>query len=95
MQVASENFLGTSHIRAMEEEVSKKVDAFVGMLHHSAEECDEEGVIYAFIVPLKSLLDENCMYDGKRAEVIIQKIITTFVRPNTVCTRTFFGEEFL
>ncbi|CAI9763984.1 unnamed protein product [Fraxinus pennsylvanica] len=44
MQVASENFLGTNHIRAMEEEVSKKVDAYIGMLHHSAEECDDEGV---------------------------------------------------
>ncbi|KAL2467799.1 receptor-like cytosolic serine/threonine-protein kinase RBK1 [Forsythia ovata] len=44
MQVASENFLGTNHIRAMEEEVAKKVDAYVGMLHKSAEECEGLGV---------------------------------------------------
>ncbi|XP_073294798.1 serine/threonine-protein kinase CDG1-like [Primulina huaijiensis] len=44
MQVAPDNFLGTSHIRAMEEEVSKKVDLYVGMLQYSAEECEGEGV---------------------------------------------------
>ncbi|XP_073145441.1 inactive protein kinase SELMODRAFT_444075-like [Henckelia pumila] len=44
MQVAPDNFFGTSHIRAMEEEVSKKVDLYVGMLQYSAEECDGEGV---------------------------------------------------
>ncbi|CAA2956807.1 receptor-like cytosolic serine threonine- kinase RBK1 [Olea europaea subsp. europaea] len=44
MQVASENFLGTNHIRAIEEEVSKKVDAYGVMIQQSAEECEGEGV---------------------------------------------------
>ncbi|KAI3460533.1 hypothetical protein Pfo_017196 [Paulownia fortunei] len=44
MAVAPENFLGTTHIRAMEEEVSKKVDLYVSMLQHSAEECEGEVV---------------------------------------------------
>ncbi|KAI3464594.1 hypothetical protein Pfo_021257 [Paulownia fortunei] len=44
MGVAPENFLGATHIRAMEEEVSKKVDMYVSMLQYSAEECEGEGV---------------------------------------------------
>lgn len=38
---------GTS-IRAMEEEVLKKVDTFANMLLSSAEECEDEGVIYGY-----------------------------------------------
>lgn len=44
MGVAPENFLGATHIRAVEEEISKKVDMYVGMLQCSAEECEGEGV---------------------------------------------------
>ncbi|KAL9173119.1 hypothetical protein ABFS82_03G092500 [Erythranthe guttata] len=44
MGVAPENFLGATHIRALEEEVSKKVDMYLGMLQLSAEECEGEGV---------------------------------------------------
>ncbi|KAG8378171.1 hypothetical protein BUALT_Bualt08G0110200 [Buddleja alternifolia] len=44
MGVAPENFLGATHRRAMEEEVSKKVDLYVGMLQYSAEECEGDGV---------------------------------------------------
>ncbi|XP_051139041.1 serine/threonine-protein kinase CDG1-like isoform X2 [Andrographis paniculata] len=44
MGLAPENFLGTTHIRAMEEDVSKKVDMYLQMLQSSAEECDEVGV---------------------------------------------------
>ncbi|XP_057795613.1 probable serine/threonine-protein kinase PBL15 [Salvia miltiorrhiza] len=44
MGVAPENFLGATHARAVEEEVSKKVDMYVGMLQYSAEECEGERV---------------------------------------------------
>ncbi|KAL0351558.1 UNVERIFIED_CONTAM: Proline-rich receptor-like protein kinase PERK13 [Sesamum calycinum] len=44
MGVTPDYVLGTTHIRAMEEEVSKRVDMYVGMLQYSAEECEEEGV---------------------------------------------------
>ncbi|XVE95589.1 hypothetical protein REPUB_Repub02eG0111800 [Reevesia pubescens] len=36
-------FFGTS-IRAMEEEISKKVDSYVNMLQPSAEDCEDQGV---------------------------------------------------
>ncbi|XP_022765893.1 cold-responsive protein kinase 1-like [Durio zibethinus] len=36
-------FFGTS-IRAMEEEISKKVDAYVNMLQSSADDCEDQGV---------------------------------------------------
>lgn len=38
------DFFGTTHVRAMEEEVSKKLNVYSGMLQHSAEECEGEGV---------------------------------------------------
>lgn len=38
-------FFGTSN-RAMEEEVSKKVDEYINKLLESAEICEDEGVIY-------------------------------------------------
>lgn len=41
----SPEFFGTS-LRAMEEEVSNKVDAYVHLLHQSAEECEEHGVLF-------------------------------------------------
>ncbi|KAL8481891.1 hypothetical protein ACS0TY_027600 [Phlomoides rotata] len=44
MGVAPENFLGATHIRALQEEVSIKVDMFLGMLQYSAEECEGEEV---------------------------------------------------
>ncbi|KAH6782596.1 hypothetical protein C2S52_000528 [Perilla frutescens var. hirtella] len=44
MGVAPENFLGATHARAVEEEVSKKVDMYTGMLQYSAEECEGERV---------------------------------------------------
>lgn len=55
MGVAPENFLGTTHARAVEEEVSKKVDMYVGMLQYSAEQCEGDGVIYTclFVFQLK------------------------------------------
>lgn len=40
------SFAGTS-IRAMEEEVSKKIDFYVNMLQESAEKCQDQGVIYS------------------------------------------------
>ena len=47
-EVAPENFLGTTHDRAVEEEVSKKVDMYVSMLQYSAEQCEGERVIYSY-----------------------------------------------
>lgn len=46
MGVAPENFLGATHARAVEEDVSKKVDMYVGMLQYSAEVCEGERVLY-------------------------------------------------
>ncbi|KAL2232317.1 UNVERIFIED_CONTAM: Protein NSP-INTERACTING KINASE 3 [Sesamum indicum] len=43
MGVTPDYVLGTTHVRAMEEEVSKRVDMYVGMLQYSAEECEEQG----------------------------------------------------
>ncbi|KAA8546488.1 hypothetical protein F0562_002773 [Nyssa sinensis] len=43
MQACPESFMGTN-IRAIEEEISKKVDMYVNMLLQSAEECKDEGV---------------------------------------------------
>lgn len=45
MQASLESFLGTTQIRAVEEEVLKKVDAFVKLLQQSAEDCEDEGVV--------------------------------------------------
>lgn len=44
MGVAPENFLGATHARAVEEEVSKKAEMYTGLLQHSAEECEADGV---------------------------------------------------
>ncbi|KAL1543755.1 non-specific serine/threonine protein kinase [Salvia divinorum] len=44
MGVAPENFLGATHARAVEEEVLKKVDMYVGMLQYSAEQCERDRV---------------------------------------------------
>lgn len=46
MQASPEAFAG-SHIRLVEEEVSKRVDMHINMLLQSAEDCKDEGVIYA------------------------------------------------
>ncbi|KAH6780304.1 hypothetical protein C2S52_011541 [Perilla frutescens var. hirtella] len=43
IQVGNKSFVG-AHARAIEEEVSRKVDSYVSMLQHSAEECEEKGV---------------------------------------------------
>ena len=48
MGVAPENFLGATHARAVEEEVSKKVDMYVSMLQYSAEQCEGDRVIYTY-----------------------------------------------
>ncbi|KAK6132239.1 hypothetical protein DH2020_034022 [Rehmannia glutinosa] len=42
MQIGPDSFIGTS-VRAIKEEVSRMVDAYVGMLHQSAEECEHKG----------------------------------------------------
>ncbi|CAA3020337.1 inactive kinase SELMODRAFT_444075-like [Olea europaea subsp. europaea] len=43
MKIGHGPFFGT-HVRAMEEEFSRKIDFYVSMLHHSAEECEADGV---------------------------------------------------
>ncbi|XVE55241.1 hypothetical protein DITRI_Ditri03aG0143400 [Diplodiscus trichospermus] len=40
----SPEFLRITSIRGMEEEISKMVDAYVNMLHQSAEDCEDQGV---------------------------------------------------
>lgn len=55
MGVAPENFLGATHARAVEEEVSKKVDLYVSMLQYSAEECERERVIYTGLIVVSKL----------------------------------------
>lgn len=50
MEVVPENFLGTTHTRAKEEHVSKRVDLYVKMLQKSAEECEAEGVKFSFLL---------------------------------------------
>lgn len=54
MGVSHENFLGATSERAVEEEVLKKVDTYVGMLQYSAEECEGEKVIYRDLLVLPS-----------------------------------------
>ncbi|KAI5650429.1 hypothetical protein M9H77_36434 [Catharanthus roseus] len=44
MQTSFESFLGTTQLRVLEEEVLKKVEAFVKVLQQSAEDCEAEGV---------------------------------------------------
>ncbi|KAL2467798.1 Protein kinase protein with adenine nucleotide alpha hydrolase-like domain [Forsythia ovata] len=43
MKIGHGPFFGT-HVRAMKEEFSRKIDSYVSMLHHSAEECEADGV---------------------------------------------------
>lgn len=72
MQIAPDNFLGTSHVRAMEEEVSKKVDLYVGMLQYSAEECEGEGVNNALVDFVLSFIEQYNFhaYSMKNIEII-------------------------
>lgn len=49
LRACPESLTGTS-IRAMEEEVSKKVDLYVNMLQKSAEKYDDQGVIIIYVV---------------------------------------------
>lgn len=44
MEVVPDNFFGTTHTRAKEEQVTKTVDLYVNMLQKSAEECEADGV---------------------------------------------------
>jgi hypothetical protein len=48
LRACPESLTGTS-IRAMEEEVSKKVDLYVNMLQKSAEQYADQGVIIIYI----------------------------------------------
>ncbi|XP_051139036.1 inactive protein kinase SELMODRAFT_444075-like isoform X2 [Andrographis paniculata] len=43
MQIGPSSFIG-ARLQAIKEEVARMVDIFVRMLHHSAEECDADGV---------------------------------------------------
>jgi hypothetical protein len=55
LRACPESLTGTS-IRAMEEEVSKKVDLYVNMLQKSAEKCEDQGVIYIVNNSCKDLI---------------------------------------
>ena len=45
--IARPNSIAGTSIRAMEEEVSKKIDLYVNMLQESAGRCEDQGVIYS------------------------------------------------
>lgn len=61
LKACPDSFFGTS-LRAMEEEVSKKADAYISMLQRSAESCEEGGVMlplssrYPPFLPLRASL---------------------------------------
>lgn len=48
MQIGPDSFIGTG-VRAIKEEVSRMVDAYVGKLQQSAEECEGSGVIFMIL----------------------------------------------
>ncbi|KAK6277233.1 hypothetical protein POUND7_017556 [Theobroma cacao] len=72
---ACPEFFGTS-IRAMEEEVSKKVDAYVNMLHQSAEDCEDQGVSIVVKItagnPIKNVILQEVL-TSKAAWVILDR----------------------
>lgn len=47
IQIGSNSFVGT-HSRAIKEDASRKVDAYVGILERSVVEFESEGVIFLF-----------------------------------------------
>lgn len=50
-----------SSIRAMEEEVYKKIDTFENMLLQSAEKCEDQGVT-SLLIDVSCTLFFNCVY---------------------------------
>ena len=54
----SESFAGTS-LRAMEDEVSKKADAYIAMLQQSADMCEEGGVMLCSNSSSSSIFDQE------------------------------------
>ncbi|KAK6114969.1 hypothetical protein DH2020_007238 [Rehmannia glutinosa] len=64
MQIGPDSFIGTS-VRAIKEEVSRMVDAYVGMLHQSAEECEHKGVVIEVKIvvgaPLKKVVIQEAV----------------------------------
>lgn len=55
IQIGPKSFIG-SHVLAIKEEVSRKVEFCVRMLKRSAIECEGKGVIYALLLVITALL---------------------------------------
>lgn len=53
IQVGSKSFVG-AHVRAVKEEVSRKIESYVSVLQHSAEECEEKGVLYFHLLNISN-----------------------------------------
>lgn len=51
IQIGPKSFIG-AHVRAIKEEVSRKLDTCVKMLKRSAIECEGKEVIYALMLAL-------------------------------------------
>ncbi|XWS23645.1 hypothetical protein CRYUN_Cryun28dG0032700 [Craigia yunnanensis] len=72
---ACPEFFGTS-VRAMEEEISKKVDTYVNILHQSAEDCEDQGVSIEVKVtagfPIKNVILQEVL-TSKAAWVILDR----------------------
>lgn len=48
MQIGPDSFIGT-RVRSIKEEAARMADAYAGKLHNSAEECEGNGVIFAYL----------------------------------------------
>ncbi|BBH08757.1 Protein kinase protein with adenine nucleotide alpha hydrolases-like domain [Prunus dulcis] len=86
-------FFGTS-IRAVEEEVTKKVDMYVNMLLQSAEKCEDQGVILQEIMACNAawvVLDRHLRRDLRfylkqvpcKVAIIQDSLAVDIVRPHT------------
>ncbi|KAH6759159.1 hypothetical protein C2S51_019394 [Perilla frutescens var. frutescens] len=64
MQIGPDSFIGT-RVPAIKEEVSRMVDAYVGKLQHSAEECEGSGVLIEVKIvvgaPLKKVIVQEAV----------------------------------
>ncbi|KAI3464593.1 hypothetical protein Pfo_021256 [Paulownia fortunei] len=81
MQIGPDSFIGTS-VRAIKEEVSRMVDAYVGMLQQSAEECESNRVV----------IEVKIVVGAPLKKVVVQEIIAsnaTWVVLNRVLAEDF------
>ncbi|KAH6783518.1 Transmembrane amino acid transporter family protein [Perilla frutescens var. hirtella] len=66
MQIGPNSFIGT-HVRAIKEEVSIMVDAYVGKLHHSAGECEGSVVV----------IEVKIVIEAPLKKVIVQEVVAS------------------